>query len=270
MALDSGAGAGLLAVAPLPRGFSYSSLSAYEACPLRYALTYVYRIPEPDRPAAPLAFGSTAHAAFEAFTRERRERAARGESAPTRADLERLFGANWEPQAFGDQVTEEAFARRVSNLLGNFWDAELASTAEVLHEELPFEVVIDPEDGSPPVRVHGSIDRVDRLASGGIEVVDYKTGKIASQKDVSENLQLTIYALACRDALNLGTPERVTLYFTESATRMSTTRTDDQLDAARRDLLDRASRIRSGDFAARPSAKACEWCAYRTLCPERI
>ncbi len=30
-----------------------------------------------------------------------------------------------------------------------------------------------------------------------------------SQKGVDESLQLSIYALACRDALGLGTPERV-------------------------------------------------------------
>ena len=72
--------------------------------------------------------------------------------------------------------------------------------------------------------VSGSIDRIDRLPSGGIEVIDYKTGRVSSQKGVDESLQLSIYALACRDALGLGTPERVTLYFTESATRLSTTR----------------------------------------------
>ena len=100
------------------------------------------------------------------------------------------------------------------------------------------------------MRVYGSIDRIDRLPSGRVEVIDYKTGKISSQKGVDENLQLTIYALACRDALGLGTPERVTLYFTESATRLSTTRTDEQLDAARDEILARVRPIRAGEFTA--------------------
>ena len=58
--------------------------------------------------------------------------------------------------------------------------------------------------------------------------------QLSSQKGVDQNLQLSIYALACRDALNLGTPERVTRNFTESATRLSTTRTDEQRDRPRR------------------------------------
>jgi len=268
IALDSGAGASLLAVAPVPAGFSYSSLSTYQACGLQYALKYLYRIPEPDRPAGPLTFGSTAHAAFEAFTRERRERIARGEPAPTREDLERHFAANWVPTAFGDKTTEETFGRRVGRLLDNFWDGELASVGEAIAEELDFELVIDAGDGTPAVRVYGGIDRIDRLPGGGIEIIDYKTGKISSQKGVDENLQLTIYALACRDALGLGTPERVTLYFTESATRLSTVRTDEQLDRARAEILARVRPIRAGEFTANPG-KACDWCDYRALCPER-
>jgi putative RecB family exonuclease len=119
------------------------------------------------------------------------------------------------------------------------------------------------------VTIVGSIDRVDGLPTGGIEVVDYKTGRMESQKGVDQSLQLSIYALACRDALGLGTPERVTLYFTEAAIRMSTTRTDEQLDAARDDLLARAALIRSGDFHATPSSKACGRCDYRAICPSR-
>ena len=269
VALDTGAGANLLRVAPAPGHFSYSSLSLYEACPLRYALAYVFRIPGPARTVAAFAFGSTAHAAFEAFTRERRERAARGEPMPTREDLGRLFAERWVPEGFADATAEAGYKRRVDTMLDSFYQGELAGAGEALAEELQFELVLDPADGGAPVVVHGGIDRIDRLPGGGVEVIDYKTGRVTSQKDVSENLQLTIYALACRDALSLGTPERVTLYFTESAQRMSTTRTDEQLDAARTEILDRVSRIRAGEFTATPG-KACQWCDYRALCPERV
>ncbi len=80
IALDSAAGANLLDVAPLPAKFSYSQLDTYERCPLQYAFQQVYRIPS-GRTVAAFTFGTTAHAAFEAFTKERRERLARGEAA---------------------------------------------------------------------------------------------------------------------------------------------------------------------------------------------
>ena len=268
IALDTGAGANLLAVAPLPPSFSYTALETYEKCPLKYAFKYVYRMPSPDRPVGALTFGSTAHEAFEAFTKERRDRAARGEPPPTREDLERLFRERWVPAKFGDKATEDSFGRKVDNLLGNFWTGELEGVGEALYEELEFTLVLDPGDGSEPVRVFGEIDRIDRLPGGGLEVIDYKTGKVSSQKDVSESLQLAIYALACRDALDLGTPEKVTLYFTESALRMSASRDDAELDAARDEILARVRPIRAGEFTATPGWP-CQWCDYRAMCPER-
>ncbi len=269
LALDSGAGANLLQVASLPRRFSYSAFSMYDACGLRYAFQYLYQIPPPERPVAAFAFGTTAHAAFEAFTQERRDRAGRGDPPPTREDLEREFRTRWTPTAFGDRPTEERYQRRVSTLLDNFWDGEVSNLGEAIAEELPFDLTLEPPDGGPPIIVYGVIDRIDRLPSGGVEVVDYKTGRISSQKGVDESLQLSIYALACRDALGLGTPERVTLYFTESATRMSTVRTDEQLDAARDDIVARVAQMRSGDFAANPG-DACRWCDFARMCPSRV
>jgi DNA helicase-2/ATP-dependent DNA helicase PcrA len=268
VALDSDAGANLLDVLPLPSSFSYSQFSTFERCPAQYAFQYVYRIPS-SRAVAAFSFGSAAHAAFEAFTKERRERAARGEPPPTRDDLERHFRAEWPTGEFGDQTTEETYQRRVGTLLGNFWTGELEGIGEAVHEELPFELTIEPDDGSPPFTINGQIDRVDRLPSGGIEIVDYKTGRLESQKGVDESLQLSIYALAARDALNLGTPERVTLYFTEAATRMSTTRSNEQLAAAEADINARVARIRSGDFTATPNPGKCWRCDYAPMCPAR-
>jgi superfamily I DNA/RNA helicase/RecB family exonuclease len=268
LALDSGAGANLLQVAALPETFSYAQVDTYARCPLQYAFRHVYRIPS-SRTSGAMTFGSTAHAAFEAFTKERRERAARGEPPPTREDLVAFFQANWEPSGFEEKTSEENYQRKVRTLLDNFWAGEVSSVGQAEAEELQFELSIDMPDGVPAIFT-GQIDRIDRLPSGGIEVIDYKTGRLSSQKGVQESLQLSIYALACRDALGLGTPEKVTLYFTEAATRMSTTRTDEQLDVARDELRAWVTRVRSGDFAATPSADTCWRCDYAPMCPSRV
>jgi RecB family exonuclease len=154
-----------------------------ERCPLQYAFNYVYGMPPREEPVAAFTFGSTAHEAFEAFTRERRERAARGDLPPTRDDLEREFRARWTPTGFGDKTTEEGYQRRVATLLDNFWEGEVSSLSEALREEEPFELTLAPNDGSALVVITGSIDRIDRLPSGGIEVIDYKTGRVSSYRD---------------------------------------------------------------------------------------
>jgi DNA helicase-2/ATP-dependent DNA helicase PcrA len=243
-------------------------MDTYERCPLQYALQKLYAIPS-GRKAGALSFGSTAHAAFEAFTRERRERLARGEPPPTREDLGRWFEAEWKSGEFEGATTEAHYRGRIGPLLDAFWTGELASLGQAEAEEVRFELRIEVPGGAPATFT-GSIDRIDRLPSGGIEIIDYKTGRVSSQKSVEESLQLSIYALACRDALALGTPESVTLYFTETGTRMSTTRSDAQLDAARDHLAAWVARLRTGDFAATPSSGTCRWCDYGVLCPQRV
>jgi RecB family exonuclease len=252
----------------LPSGFSYSSLSAYAACPLRYRFAYVERIPGPERPRAPLVFGSMAHAAFEAFMLERRERVRRGERVPGRADLERLFRAQWHPEQFESAETGATFEVRVANLLDGFWAGEQERDGATIAEELGFELALPASDGAEPVRLFGVIDRIDRLPSGGVEVIDYKTGRPWLPEALADNLQLTIYALACRDGLGLGTPERVTLDFPEVPVRLSTVRTNAELDAARSALATRVLPIRAGEFEARPGG-ACRWCDYAGICPQR-
>jgi hypothetical protein len=58
-------------------------------------------------------------------------------------------------------------------------------------------------------QLHGVIDRVDRNEKGELRILDYKTGSShLSPQDLIEGrrLQLPIYALAAREALDIGEP----------------------------------------------------------------
>ncbi len=100
------------------------------------------------------------------------------------AELNRFAG--WRPAA-----CEAPFRFGLADL--HAWVAEQARTAG--------------EDAPPPPAAHaagvvikGSVDRIDRslLEDGVFAVLDYKTGKLPSHKDVEnlEDLQLAVYALA--------------------------------------------------------------------------
>ena len=50
----------------------------------------------------------------------------------------------------------------------------------------------------------GYIDRIDRLPDGHLRLIDYKTSKSAMKQDEAEqDLQLALYALACREVPEL-------------------------------------------------------------------
>ena len=113
--------------------------------------------------------------------------------------------------------------------------------------------------------------------TASIEITDYKTGRPKNQNDVDEDEQLSAYALAMAMGAVLD-PEtkkplpaatKLTLYFTENDLAMSTTRTPEQLDEFRQSVIDKARRIRSGDFTATPDMWRCGRCEYRLICPSR-
>jgi hypothetical protein len=67
----------------------------------------------------------------------------------------------------------------------------------------------------------------------------------------------------------LPAASKLTLYFTERDLALSTTRTSEQLDAFREQVIRQARRIRSGDFTASPDQWRCGRCEYRLICPSR-
>jgi putative RecB family exonuclease len=246
-----------------PNWFSYSSFDTFERCPRQYAFRCLCRLPAKQaRPAA--SFGTAAHGAFEAFTRERRDRLARGEQPPTRADLDLYFEAAWAKTPLSADA--DAWRQHAKPMLDRFWAAELAAEPETVSEEVRFRLEL-PFDPNASAIVTGFIDRIDRLPSGAVELIDYKSGSATSPEQAERSLQLSIYALACRDAMDLGRPERVTLYCVEQSRRFSAERTEAALDALRDDLAARARAIRGGDFAPTPSPRSCGWCDFTGLCP---
>ena len=68
--------------------------------------------------------------------------------------------------------------------------------------------------------------------------------------------------------MGLGTLERVTLYFTESATPDEHDPALRGLDAAHADILGRTARIRSGDFAPHSIARCVQSVRIRTAVPD--
>ncbi|MGI8928396.1 MAG: RecB family exonuclease [Candidatus Limnocylindrales bacterium] len=271
------AGKALLEMASLPQTFSHSQLRMYSECPLKYAFDKVYRIPVSERPGY-FEFGGVIHRAFEVYATARRDAVAAGLPPPGYETLRPAFDSAWQPRNFADAQAADHYSKRAEPALRRFYDREVASLAEAVAFEAGFTLELPAEGQEQSVLMYGVIDRVDRHADGSIEITDYKTGKPKSQKDVDEDEQLSAYALAMSmgAVLDPSTKQRLpaasklTLYFTEIDQAVSTTRTPEQLDAFRLTVIEKARRIRSGDFTATPDMWRCGRCEYRLICPSRF
>ncbi len=276
LATHGPAGEELLKLAPLPYAFSHSQFWVYQQCHLRYAFEKLYRIPSIERKGY-FEFGTMVHSAFEDFVNEARAARAAGTPAPDFTRLQASFEEHFDRSSFGDETEAGAYEKRSTAALRAFYERELKSAAEAVGLERPFTLELAAPDDGEPIRVNGVIDRIDRHADGSIEIIDYKTGRTKTQADVAKDDQLSTYALAmARGAVTddagevLPAASKLTLYFAETDTARSTTRSDEQLAAHEAKLIDTAMSMRRGDFTATMTRwRGCDWCDYRRVCPSR-
>ncbi len=153
-------------------------------------------------------------------------------------------------------------------MLKNFYQNNNFHELTVLGLESDFELEIkEPNDKSHIVS--GIIDRISKI-NNHYEVVDYKTGKrLPSQKNVDENNQLSIYALATinkwpkidLDKLNLS------LYFLRHGEQIYTKRTKDDLENTKHQILKIIKSIENEKIFPPKPTILCNWCGYKNICP---
>lgn len=237
---------------------SFSRIDTYEACPLKYKFRYVYSLPEPLSHAA--SFGSSVHNTLNAFYKELVAGA-----SPSLQRLRALYERHWIPLGYDSRVHLNARKQKGLEILERFFEcAEKSSWVVPKYLERPFTL-----KGPEGLVVSGRIDRIDELTDGTVHVIDYKTGRAKEQKEVDRDLQLSIYALACRDIFHLNVSS-LSLYYLESGDLVSTTRTEAQLNQTREELVSIAQTIQESVFEATPSPRVCGFCEYRLLCDKAM
>ena len=115
------------------------------------------------------------------------------------------------------------------------------------------------------VVITGRMDQVNSLGRNDVEIVDYKTGRHQDAKKTNESLQLSVYALAAQEVLELE-PTRLVFYNLSTNEAVATTRDAKALKKVKQTIATVADQIRSGAFDARPSFR-CKECEYKPLCP---
>jgi DNA helicase-2/ATP-dependent DNA helicase PcrA len=160
----------------LPASLSVSSLLTYERCPKMFYWTYVRPLPRRSSEAARV--GTEVHRWIELQSKGQ--------------------GALFDVEAELDLAPDEASAgggrtgRSVADLKER-WKASRFAATTPLYTERPFLLMID------GFVIGGRIDAVFGSDGGAWEVVDYKTGAVASPDDPVAGLQLDVYALACQE-----------------------------------------------------------------------
>jgi superfamily I DNA/RNA helicase/RecB family exonuclease len=237
---------------------SYSRISTYEECHLRYFFGSVAGLD--TRTSYQMAFGKLMHTIFEL--------AAKGEVGADPEALKAAYRKRFDPAWFPSRAVAYQYWRDGMEMLALWHHGE----AEPARQALAFEIDFTIEVGRHMVR--GRIDRVDR-AGDGIALLDYKTARMpASEADAANSLQLAIYYLAAlRDPTlaALGPPVEMELVYPARARQGRFTRVgqrpepgyDRRVEERLLPLLDGAA---AESFDPDPHAD-CRFCPFKPICP---
>ncbi|MDQ7798315.1 MAG: UvrD-helicase domain-containing protein [Candidatus Edwardsbacteria bacterium] len=232
--------------------FSYSQFKDYEKCPRFYKLKYILKIPE--TPAHNASFGKSIHDALNEY----HQNLAAGKSI-NGEQLKEIYRKRWVPVGYKSQEHEQAMYQEGLELLEKYcqMDARRESVPEMLEKEFSVRLA--------SCQLVGRIDRIDRLPDGDYEVIDYKTGKSRPQKEVDKDEQLTVYALACHQALGLK-PKIYSLYFVKQGEKISTARSEKQMEEIKAAVNRTVEDIRAGNFKPVKNERSCGQCQYQIIC----
>ena len=240
---------------------SYSQIETFKMCPLHYKLRYILGILTPASPS--LSFGATIHLVL----KEAYKLKSQGEKI-NQNKLFQLLEKNWLREGYIDKRYEQEMKKRGKKYLEDYYEKEFTKDIKPLLLEQAFTLPLKTQNGF--LRIGGKIDRVDDLGNGSIEIIDYKTGRLPTKRDIDVNLQLSMYALAATEIRELPfgkSPEEIvlSLYFFDVQEKISTTRTQEQLEEEKEKIMAIAKEIESSDFKCSGN-KLCRSCEYKMFC----
>jgi DNA helicase II / ATP-dependent DNA helicase PcrA len=238
---------------PEPLQLSASAIETYERCAMKYLFQYLWRLR--SGPSAQMTFGNVMHTTIREFVDLSQKRLLR-----TAEELLAIYDREWKSAGFPDSYQEEEYRKAGREQLDAFYRRFTSETPEVLYQEKPFALVLEND-----LVVTGRIDQVNRLASDRVEIVDYKTGKVRSAEKAADDMQLSIYALASREVLDLE-PERLVFHYLANNETTASTRDNKALELAKEKIAHIADQIRAGEFRAKPG-RNCAYCDFKPLCP---
>jgi len=236
-----------------PLQLSASGIETYQKCPQKYLFSKVWGIG--SGPAAATTFGNIMHNTIRQFIA-----ALRKGLRLSFEEVVAIFRREWTSAGFEDRHQEELYQNDGIEQLRAFHTSALNTPAHVTAQEKRFTIKCD--NG---VELIGRMDQINRIAPGEVEIIDYKTGKPKSETHAQKDLQLSVYALAAREVLDVK-PVRLIYYNLQDNRCVFASREEKQLHELYGTIQEVAFDIRAREFPARPGF-ICKYCEYRFLCP---
>ncbi|MBN2884562.1 UvrD-helicase domain-containing protein [Patescibacteria group bacterium] len=256
-----------LSVDQLPRKFSFSQLAAYDNCPLQYKFAFILKIPAPeDKPS--LIFGRVMHNVFYDFLKPIISDSQASLFAKDKSDknlltlkrLESLLDRHWVSDGYESSEQRDDYYNRAKLALKDYLAAFCPPTQtmpQILFLERKFNFKIGGET------LKGAIDRVDRV-EGGVEVIDYKTGRPKDKLEWKDKRQLILYQLFLEEVLQIKVLS-LKYYYVEGGSVLAFSPKETEKEKLKLEINKQIKAIKSRNFTPKPS-QMCKFCDFNRIC----
>ncbi|NQV89947.1 ATP-dependent helicase [Candidatus Uhrbacteria bacterium] len=245
----------------VPKQFSFTQLAAFRSCPLQYKFAHILKVPVMGK--WKFSYGKTMHNTLQEFFSVWLERQETKTTVPvTLEELNEMYHRCWQDDWFVNDRQREEYRTQGLSCINDFYK-------KIQHEPpKPFSVEQGFTIKFGDVVLKGRIDRIDHF-EGGVEIIDYKTGKPKTSKTISkeDKEQLLLYQLAARDVLGL-VPKRLTYHYLQDNSQVSFLGTGDQLLTLEESIIERVQGIRASKFDPTPGFH-CSFCDFADICEFR-
>ncbi|MFI4985189.1 MAG: PD-(D/E)XK nuclease family protein [Solirubrobacterales bacterium] len=231
---------------------SASDIETYRSCPLRYKFARVLRIPTEQT--LHQRFGIAVHQVLERF---------HSDGSETLAQMLDLLDTGWRRGGFGDSEEERGLYAKARAALTRYHARLHGQDSEPVWFERSFAFRLGPH------HLRGRVDRVDRLTAGAeeeYELIDYKTSRPKTATQLKDDVQLSLYALAAREAWQLES-SRQAYYYVLDDVKVPVPRAEMETESVKDTVLAVGEGILAQEFEPTPSRAACSICDYRIVCP---
>lgn len=256
----------------LPKYFSFSQFAAFSNCPYQYRFAHILRIPVSGR--ASFSFGKTMHHTLHQFVKTINEgigkqkdffgkKSKNSEKILSFNDLLLIYEKEWIDDWYENSSQKKEYKKLGKSILKNFYNDFEKNPPKVLRiqEEFALELRFKLRIGDNIIR--GVIDRIDEV-EGGVEIIDYKTGKYKEKLSPQNKQQLLLYQIAIEEVFGLK-PIRLTYNYLEHNKRVSFLGKDKDKDKEKEKILDLIEKIKKSKFEATPGWQ-CNFCDFKYIC----
>jgi DNA helicase-2/ATP-dependent DNA helicase PcrA len=237
-----------------PLTLSASAVNSYRQCPQQFLFSRLWSLKQGPR--ATYSFGAVMHTTIKRFI----EQMKRGVKLPF-DEVARIYETEWISAGFEDDYQENEYKKDGIEQLRAFHAAMVAAPPEILEQEKAFELPLENN-----VIINGRIDQINSLGRNDVEIIDYKTGAPRKDTEAKKDLQLSIYAIAAKEILELN-PVRLAFYYLQENKVQETTRDAKQLTQAQKIIQETAADIRAAAFQPKRHYTTCRACPYQPICP---